>query len=242
MNFGHTTKFEFMKQLLLELTPPPLPTLDNFVAGENEELLLQLRALLVPGASERFLYIWGEPGCGRSHLLRALVAAARERGLDTAYHACNEADGGMVDPQARDIVALDDIDRLSPQQQIAVFHMINRLRENCGAFLAGGPVPPAALGLRQDLVTRLGWGLVYQVKRLRDQDKEFALARHAAARGFRISEDIVHYLLRHGSRDMLTLMALLDALDRYSLQAQRPITVALLRELLHAGRASGSGP
>jgi DnaA family protein len=88
------------------------------------------------------------------------------------------------------------------------------------------------LGLRPDLVTRLGWGLVYQVHALTDADKSEALEHYAAARGFSLQPEVRQYLLARVRRDLPTLLAMLDALDRYSLEAKRPITVPLLRELL----------
>jgi DnaA family protein len=90
------------------------------------------------------------------------------------------------------------------------------------------------LTLRADVVTRLAWGLVYEVHGLSDREKAAALAGHASVRGFALQEDVSNYLLTHARRDMPGLVALLDALDRYSLESQRPVTVPLLRELLAA--------
>jgi DnaA family protein len=95
-------------------------------------------------------------------------------------------------------------------------------------------VAPARLQLRPDLLTRLGWGLVFQVHVLSDDDKRVALKRHAAARAFDLRDEIVEYLLRHLKRDLPSLMAVLDALDRYSLETKRPITLPLLRQLLQS--------
>ena len=86
--------------------------------------------------------------------------------------------------------------------------------------------------MRQDLVTRMGWGLVYQVHDLNEEEKIHALKKHAANSGFNLSQDVCLYLLRHGRRDLSSLMMIIDALDRYSLANQRHITVPLLRELL----------
>ena len=87
--------------------------------------------------------------------------------------------------------------------------------------------------MRDDLRTRLGWSLVYQVQALTDAEKTEALRRHAAERGFRLPDEVTDYLLRHMRRDLPTLMAMLDALDEWSLTAKKPVTVALLRQLLH---------
>jgi DnaA family protein len=134
-----------------------------------------------------------------------------------------------------DAVAVDDVDRLSGPHEIALFNLYNRLREEGGILLAAGNAPPAQLALRADVVTRLGWGLVYQVHALSDEEMAEAVVQHAAVRGFRLERDVQQYLLNRVQRDMPTLLAMLDALDRYSREEKRAITVPLLRELLGSG-------
>jgi DnaA family protein len=127
---------------------------------------------------------------------------------------------------------IDDSDRLNSAQQQALFHLINQVRDNGGVLVATAKQAPLQLDLREDLRTRLGWGLVYQVHGLSDEEKIDALSQSAAARGLSLSAGVVPYLLTHFRRDMQSLSTMLDALDRYSLETQRPITLPLLRELL----------
>jgi DnaA family protein len=108
------------------------------------------------------------------------------------------------------------------------------LRAGRGALLVSGDAAPARLTLRDDLKTRLAAGLIYQVHGLDDAEKAAALRGHADARGFRLSQEVADYLLSHAERDLPSLLALLDALDAYSLANRRAITVPLLRELLNA--------
>jgi len=107
--------------------------------------------------------------------------------------------------------------------------------------VAAGAAPPTRLDLREDLMTRLSWGLVYQVHALTDENKMRALGDHAATRGFRLPPEVCEFLLTRVRRDMPSLLGMLDALDRYSLEARRPITVPLVRELLAQRRESGFG-
>ncbi|MDP2783684.1 MAG: DnaA regulatory inactivator Hda [Sulfurimicrobium sp.] len=217
-----------MKQLLLDIAADVTPTLDNFLPGRNAELLHALQTILQGGVGERFIYIWGEPGSGRSHLLRAWIHAAQQLGHSAAYvpgKIPRQWEGGGL-------VAVDDVARLDQDGQIALFHLYNRLREVGGALLVSGPIAPGGLDLRPDLLTRLGWGLVYQVHGLNDEEKAQALQVHARERGFRLPQEVLDYLLRHWRRDLPSLMAVLDALDRYTLEQQRPVTLPLLRQLL----------
>jgi len=218
-----------MKQLVLDIALPAAPTLDNFVPGRNAELVGALYALAKGASNERFIYLWGADGSGRSHLLRAVVAAARRSGRPTLWF---DAETKAVDAADDVLCAADDVHLLGAEAQIALFNLYNQVRVGSGALLVSGNAAPAQLRLRADLVTRLAAGLVYQLHGLGDEEKSAALCRHADARGLRLSQEVTAYLLRHARRDMPSLLALLDALDRYSLETQRAITVPLLRELL----------
>lgn len=220
-----------MKQLLLEISPDFTPTLDNFVASRNAEVLQTLSESAAGTQPERFIYLWGEPNGGKTHLLHAFVEAVARRGLKSIYVQC---DTSLPDDlEGYDAVALDDVGRLDGEGQIALFSLYNRLREGKGRLLTSGPCAPAQLSMRADVVTRLGWGLVYQIHGLSDEEKVQALHAHAASRGFRLGAGVAEYLLRHWRRDLPSLLGALDTLDRYSLETQRPITVPLLRETLN---------
>jgi DnaA family protein len=221
------------KQLAFDFTAASRATFDNFVVGRNAELVARLRALRTAPAGERFLYLWGAAASGRSHLLHATVEHLQAADVRAAYV---RADGVVDSLHALDAVAVDDVERLDEVGQVALFNLYNALRESGGTLIAAGPVAPMQLDMRADVMTRLGWGLVYEVHGLTDADKAEALAEHAAARGFSLPPDVSHYLLTHGRRDMPALLATLDALDRRSLESKRPVTVPLLRELL-ASRA-----
>lgn len=214
-----------MRQLALDLAAAPEPTFDTFVPGRNLEALTHLQTA-VAARGERFIYLWGEPGCGRTHLLRAAAAAAAPH---ATYVAC-KADSAFVD--AAPLLAADDVAFLGIEAQVALFNRYNALREQRGALITSGPMPPAQLALRADLQSRLSWGLVLQLHALNDDEKMLALTQHASARGFSLTQDVLAYLLTHTPRNMGDLFATLDALDRHSLETKRAVTVPLLRDFL----------
>lgn len=219
-----------MRQLVLDLGAEKPQTLDSFVVGQNRELLLLMRQFANHDAGmpqERFVYVWGEAGAGKSHLLHALADAARARYIPAAA----DADAWRFAHDSA-IYLLDDCDRLSPDAQIEAFALFNQVRENGDLLVATGATPPAALAVREDLRTRLGWGLIYQLHGLTDEEKIAALSHAAQTRGMALSAGVLPYLITHFRRDMRSLSAMLDALDRYSLETQRPITLPLLRSLL----------
>ena len=218
-----------MRQMVLSLAPPSSPTLENFVPGRNSELLSVLAALVGGERRERFVYLWGLPGSGKTHLLTALHGALSQQGVVTAMLT---APGQAPSFAPVDAVLADDVDRWSAQGQERLFNIYNVQRDDGGVLIAAGSVPPARLQLRHDLVTRLGWGLVYQIHTLSDEEKMAAMIEHARARGFNLSQDVIGYLLKRQARDLPGLLAILDALDNYSLANKRAVTVPLVRELL----------
>lgn len=223
-----------MQQLVLELAPPEAPTLENFFAGRNAAAVAALREALAGG--ERCLYLWGEPGSGKTHLLRAAVKEALALG-HTALYVGAPHDGLASPGEDRnfphhDVLAVDDVDRLEARSQLSLFDAFNAMRAANGCVLAAGAPPAAELAVREDLRTRLGSGVSLRLAPLDDEEKAAALTRHAAQRGLRLMPDIVAHVFTHCRRDMGTQMAVLDALDRYSLQRKRPVTLPLLREAL----------
>ena len=225
-----------MKQLAFDLADAPRPTLDNFVVARNAELVQHLRELAHSGERERSVYIWGSPGSGRTHLLTGTAAELTRRGWRVSYLGVG-APPVDLDPQI-DAAVFDDVDRLDEPGQSALFNLYNDVRERGGVMLAAGNTPPTQLRLRPDVVTRLGWGLVYEVHALTDEEKIQALAQRAAALGFDLSPEVTQYLLSRVPRDMRTLIAMVDALDRYSLETKRAVTLALAREMLQERGAS----
>jgi DnaA family protein len=217
------------QQMLLDLKPEQPPTLDNFVVGTNAELLQRLRSL---GDARSFeaLYIWGPPGCGKSHLLEATAATAR--GRRTLVLLKGSEAGAELTLAPGTLLVIDDVQALSGEAQVALFRAFNAARFLGLAVLLAGSEPPLRLELREDLRTRIGQTLIYEIQSLSDDEKAAALRRHAIERGMLMDPGVVHYLLRHGRRDLPSLMAMLNSLDRASLEQKRPPTLPLLRELM----------
>ena len=221
-----------MRQLLLDLSAQQAPSFDAFVTGQNAELLQRLQTIAstnaAPGLSDRFIYLWGEAGAGKTHLLLSL-AHAYGASRFIPHHA---ADSAFDYHPGTTCYLLDDCEQLPPISQIAAFNLFNQIREQGGYLVSAGTLPPARLEVREDLRTRLGWGLIYQLHGLTDEDKIAALMQSAQARGMAVSPAILSYLLTHYRRDMPSLSRMLDAIDHYSLETKRPITLPLLRDLL----------
>lgn len=230
-----------MNQLLLDLGPRPRPTLDNFIVGNNVEALAALRRLCAAPVADppaRCLYLWGEAGSGRSHLLRAACESLGGRYLVAESVTARDVCGAMncAPSQPRCLLAVDDVEETAADVQEALFHALNAMREDPrAAIVVAGNAAPRGLGLapgRDDLRSRLAWGLAFELHSLDDDAKDAALAHHASERSFPLAPDVRRHLLTHFSRDLGSLMRMVDALDRFALEHHRTITVPLIREYL----------
>jgi DnaA-homolog protein len=208
------------QQLALGLLKAPPQTLDNFVPGRNGEAIAAARELAA-GRGPQFVYFWGPLGSGRTHLLVALAAARGDSVGGAALHA------------------VDDVQALDESAQARLFALMDQVRADPAARLvAAGDQPPARLALRDDVRSRLAWGLALALHPLSEQEKADALREQLVARGVRAASDLIPTMLARLPRDMRTLSATLEALDAYALQQGRALTVPLMRHWLReqAGR------
>jgi DnaA family protein len=212
-----------MKQLLLDFTQAPAPTFANFVPGGNAEAASAIEAAVSAVPGERVMYVWGENGAGKTHLLKAFAQASGGRARYVAARDFMDAAGAPV-------FAIDDLEQLTDEEQVSLFNAFNE--HSFEFLLVSARSAPRDVAIRRDLATRLATGLTYRVVPLTDDEKRIALAVHAKSRGFAIPDEVTAYLLNHARRDMGSLIAALDSIDRFSLETGRPVTVPLLKAAL----------
>ena len=229
------------RQLLLNIRPEEKSSFANYVVGANAELIARLGGFADCGVFDQ-IYLWGPPGSGRSNLLCA--AAARAEAARRPVLSINAAQlGDELAPPPGGLLIVDDVDALGEEAQITLFRVFNAARLVGLALLLSGPEPPLLLRLREDLRTRIGATLVYEVKPLTDGDKVAAMRSRAQGRGMPLDDSLIDYLLRHGRRDLPSLLAAIDLLDRVSLEQQRLPSLPLLRELMQKSLApNGAKP
>jgi DnaA family protein len=225
-----------MKQIALDIGLTAGPSLANFFAGPNQAALQHLHMWAKNDKRSPVpTYVWGESGSGKTHLLRAVQAALREQGCPAGW-----IDASVSDPSAFDeawrVVILDDVHLYTAVQQQAAFNwFVNATTPGDGQqrwVLAAGQVPPSDLALREDLRTRLGWGHIFQLQVLSESERRAVLRQHADERGIFLSDEVMDFMLNRFSRDLSSLIQLLDQLDGYALQTQRAITIPLIKAML----------
>jgi DnaA family protein len=217
-----------MKQLPLLLGPGPAQGFDNFVVGGNAAALAALRTQPLAAGP---VYLWGAAGSGKTHLLRALAAGAHTRGEAVGIFG-PELPPPWVPADAAGLLLIDQCEALDPAQQHAAFALFIEAATRALPVVAAGRLPPVDLPVREDLRTRLGWGLVFQLQPPDEAEVGAVLRREAVRRGIVLSDELIAYLLSRFARDLGSLMGLLDRLDLYALERQRGVTVPLLREML----------
>lgn len=225
-----------MKQLVLDIGLAPVPSLDNFVSVGNEAVLEHLRLWVGnPLRSPVPTFLWGESGSGKTHLLCAVRHALGDTGARVGWMDASTLDPGEFD-DTWDAVLLDEVHLYTAVQQNAAFNwFVNAQTPAHGSarwVLAAADRPPADLRLREDLRTRLGWGHVFQLKALGETERRAVLRRAADERGVFLGDEVMDYMLNRFSRDLSSLMLLLDQLDGYALRTQRAITIPLIESML----------
>lgn len=225
-----------MKQIALDIGVSVGPSLANFHPGHNAAALAHLE-LWMAGRTRSPVptFLWGHNGSGKTHLLQAVAHHIEQQGALVGWMDKSTVQPHEFNP-AWEVLLLDDVQTYSAVQQHMAFNwFVNAATPSAARqpwVLAAGCVPPQDLPLREDLRTRLGWGHVFHLQLLDDDQRRDVLLKHSQALGMHLGNDLLDYLLSRFSRDLGHLIDLLEQLDNYALQTQRPLTIPLLRAML----------
>jgi len=221
-------QFEFQSNL----------TFASFFAGHNAELIQQLQNLAGDGVEQQ-LYLWGDRGSGKTHLVQACCQMAKVNAKDLFYFRF-DADA-LPSPKLLEglehveLICFDDIHCVAGQEdwETALFGFYNSHRQNNHKLLLAADCPPKYLPFNlPDLKTRMGWGLTLKIQPLRDDQIIDALTFKAHFLGFDIPPKVGRFLLNHYVHDLPALWLLLEKIDRATLAAQRKLTIPFLKQIL----------
>jgi DnaA family protein len=236
-------------QFTLDILTSPEPSLDNFIYPVSEttsqvsilEVLKQLQMWHLDHQTTRFefniIYLWGPPGSGKSHLLLAMQKFYENLKLAHLYLNTQQPNWQFADIQTGpDCMAylIDDVDNLTIPEVNQLFKLlIDQKNSPEKLIIVSGSQSSHHLKIRDDISSRLASGLNFELSFLTDEQKILALQELIKARGLNISPDIPIWLMSHFYRDLPSLISIIEAVDHYSLQTKRAITLPLLKELLH---------
>ena len=213
-------------------------TFKDFFSGSNQEIINHLKNA-VTGSGEQQIFVWGEKGLGKSHLLQACCHHAHQQ-HQTAFYFALSADelpdpALLFDLDKFDLVCLDNIEHIAgdPVWEQAFFNFFNQHRSRGHTLIVSAACAPGKLAIQlPDLKTRFNWGLALKLKPLSETESIAALIFKADQMGFEITPQAGRFLLTHYDRDLASLWALLEKLDRASLAAKRKLTLPFLKKIL----------
>ena len=236
-----------MQQMPLGLGLPASASFENFEVGRNAEIV----DVLCRPTQGQAIYLWGEAGTGRTHLLHAVCREDGRHGRGVFYLPLREAVDRLAPAVIEGIaglgrVCLDDLDAVAGRRdwEEAVFRLYNECRECHSQFIVTSRRPPAESTVDlPDLRSRLSWGLVYRLRALDEAGRARVMKRRAAERGLVLGDEVVAYIMQRWRRDLGALLELLDRLDEASLVAKRPLTIPFVRDCIERleGRGRGAG-
>lgn len=226
------------QQLLLGMGLHIDSTFDEYYFGVNAQIHSAL-SLALAKKEHAFLYLWSAVGLGKSHLLQASCHLAGSLQRSSVYLPLHDLPSLSVDIfeglEAIDVVCIDDLDALAGDKalEVALFDCYNRLRDAGKVLIVAASAAPSAVSfVLPDLVSRLSWGLVFQIKALNDDDKKAALMLHADKRGFELPDEVATYILKHSVRDNKVLFEMLEKLDYASLAEHRKLTIPFVKAVV----------
>ena len=212
-----------MQQLPLQILSLPEPTFETFIATGNDEAISNVRIFAAGAPGQSVFYLWGAVGSGRTHLLRSAARAAG--GIYVPA-------GAAIVPRDVPLFAVDDIESLDGARQAHLFNLINMAREGMTRVLVAGTSAHTHLRLREDLRSRLGWGLTYHLRSLSDDQKKTLLRSHADCLGIALNDEVIELVFARFPRDLWSLDRILEYLDRETLARKRALTLSLARGAL----------
>ena len=211
---------------------------DIFIPGDNKQIVDNLKSVISSGSCN-FLYIWGNSGTGKSHLLQASCGYASSYKRKPVFLPLSEYQ--QLEPdvfsglESLDLVCIDDLDCISgnPEWERGLFNLFNNLIENNKSLVVTSARSPSGNAIQlPDLKSRLASGVTYHLKYLGEDERMFALKQRANIRGFELSNEVLDYLARHVGRDMHTLFDWLERMDEATLVSKKKITVSLIKDML----------
>lgn len=225
-------------QLPLGLHLPNLKTFSRFIIADNHLTIEMLKAF-VTEAKEQQIYIFGSAALGKTHLLQAVCHLAHKQNKRAAYlplhQIINESPECLVGLASLDILCIDDLQQLAQNQdwEIALFNLINQCRDNHTQLLFSADVGPKQLNIAlPDLLSRLQWGPALAIKPLDDEHKKEFLLALAQSKGLTLDQRVAEYILQRYRRDIVSLEALFEQLDKASLANQRSLTIPFIKQVL----------
>ena len=225
------------RQLALNVQLRDDATLENYLPSGTSELLLQSLQEQLSPRGEPIIFVHGPVDSGRTHLLQAAchLAGAEAQYLPLAELQAYPPAEILQSIETLKLVCLDDLQAVLGQAEWEreLFHLFNRARDNHCRLLVSADAAPRALEVDlADLRSRLGWGIVYRLPTVTDEQRQQLIIFRAARRGLSLAPEVASYIVSRAPRSMDSLLDLLDTLDKASLAEQRSLSIPFVKVTL----------
>jgi len=237
-------------QLVFDFPIKPQYSFSNFVkCGGNETAFAFAGRLLTEDAGENLLYLHGEAGSGKTHLLaaigRELSASSREDipVIPVEQLHPEDCDASFALLRTLPALLLDDLHLLVDDSslRVALWQLFNDFYESGRKIAATAILPPNEVAsLDEHLKSRFMWGLVAKLDVSDDNSRKMILQKLAEDRQIILPEEVTGHLLVHLPRDIAALTEALDRIKSHSFATQRKISLRLAREALALGKGWAS--
>ena len=212
-------------------------TFDTFVVGDSNKLAYAAARAVADAPAEHYnpLFIYGDSGLGKTHLIYAVAHAIRAKNptAKIAYVKGDDLTNELVAAiqsgpsktaemrekyRQADLLLVDDVQFIAgrPQTQEEFFHTFNTLYESKRQIVLTSDRPPREMSLLDDrLQTRFEWGLLVDVQ-APDFETRLAIIKNKAAQwGTVIDDDIANYIAENVTSNVRQLEGTMNKILAY---------------------------
>ena len=227
-------------------------TFDNFVVGPSNRLAHAscIAVSQSPGKTYNPLFVYGDSGLGKTHLLHAVCFEAQrkfenlviqflscEEFVNRFIRAIEEGNLAVFQNQFRtvDTLIIDDIQflREREQSQEEFFHTFNALYDGGKQIILSADCAPGKIpSLEARLISRFNWGLVTRIDPPSYETRVAIIQKKAHLRGIEITDEIAEYIARKVQANIRELEGALTAIYAISITSQRKIDLELAQTAL----------
>jgi DnaA family protein len=229
-----------LSQLALPLQLQDHAVFESFWSVGNDALIAYLKDLCDRGLSPG-CWIWGAAATGKTHLLQAVCERIGDRSVYLPLASLLDAGPALLQGlELRQFICLDEIDAVAgdPAWEQALFGLCNQAQDSGAVLVISANASARECGFDlKDLESRFTRLPPFHLQPLADADRLKALQLRAKLRGLDLPQETANYLLTRIKRDMASLYALLDRLDKEALKAQRRLTIPFVKSVLEADKA-----
>tara|TARA_Y100001960_G_C14670953_1_gene825950 strand:- start:269 stop:1009 length:741 start_codon:yes stop_codon:yes gene_type:complete len=236
-------------QLIIAFPSYQDDSFSSFIPFESSEFAFQAAKSLCENSHYSFnsLFIAGESGLGKTHLLRAIgnyvaINSPEEKALymDGGRFAQKVSEGDRMDGPLNEILSadyllLDDVQKISGNfgAQEKLYHVYNVLNQNKKKIIFAANQPPEKLiGLADFLKSRFQWGVIAILKNIDDKSSTLLLQKLAGDLGLELEYPVISFMIKRIPRDFRSLSEAINSVNEASWVKKQKVTIQLVKATL----------